>query len=211
MHARLRAPSVPWPRNWLRFVFQHPEWEYNSNTCSRQRFNETKPVPVQYQGALKVGRQVGAPATGKAPGVRASIAIGRRSDPGRIHRAVHRGGDTDRRPRQGARGAAAGRETAGLSKPKLLIVDEPGYLPLELDAAHLFVPTGQPALRKSRHADHVEPYRMGAVFEGGFKVSRPSSPPQRRPGYPPARSRKSCRESRSSSRTLLRSSRASFV
>ena len=40
-----------------------------------------------------------------------------------------------------------------LAKPKLLIVDELGYLPLEPDAAHLFFQLDR------RHADQVEPQR----------------------------------------------------
>ncbi|WP_246649347.1 ATP-binding protein [Bradyrhizobium canariense] len=43
---------------------------------------------------------------------------------------------------QGSWRTASGRETARLSKPKLLIVDELGYLPLEPDAASV-LPSGQ--------------------------------------------------------------------
>lgn len=55
MHARLRTPSVPWGRIWLRFVHQHPEWEYNSNTGSRHRFDETKPDSEYMKGSCYSG------------------------------------------------------------------------------------------------------------------------------------------------------------
>ena len=75
------------------------------------------------------------------PGVGKTHLVDRaraRGDPRRIHGTVHDGDDAGRWPRQGARRAAPGRETAGACRPKLLIVDELGYLPLEPDAAHLF-------------------------------------------------------------------------
>jgi DNA replication protein DnaC len=76
-----------------------------------------------------------------------------------------------------------------LSKPKLLIVDELGYLPLEPDAAHPVLPTGQPALRSRRHADHVKPQRCrmghGVRRSGGrHGAPRPPLAPQPRADHP---------------------------
>jgi DNA replication protein DnaC len=43
------------------------------------------------------------------------------------------------------------------AKPKLLIVDELGYLPLETHAGHLFFYAGQPPVRTGQHSDHQQP------------------------------------------------------
>ncbi len=61
---------------------------------------------------------------------------------------------------------AARRAADALAKPKLLIVDELGYLPLEPDAAHLFFQLVSRALRERRDADHLEPPvgEWGTVF-----------------------------------------------
>jgi IstB-like ATP binding protein len=86
------------------------------------------------------------------------LSIGQRCDRGLQHRRVDRAGDPHPspgrkldldRPAAGRRRAVAGLAKAhgercldekllALAKPKLLIVDELGYLPLEPDAAHLF-------------------------------------------------------------------------
>lgn len=61
-----------------------------------------------------------------------------RGDPRRLHAQVHHGDDTGRRPRQGHGERRLDEKLLALGKPKLLIVDERGYLSLEPDAAHLF-------------------------------------------------------------------------
>ena len=76
------------------------------------------------------------------PGVgKTHLAVGARprGDPGRLHGAVHAGDDARGAswPRRTAR-ASDGTCSAIIAKPKLLIVDELGYLPFEPDAAHLF-------------------------------------------------------------------------
>ena len=53
-------------------------------------------------------------------------------------RAVHPGDRRWSRARQGARRGTARGQAHPLTKPRLLIVDELGYLPFEPDAAHLF-------------------------------------------------------------------------
>ncbi|BAC47203.1 bll1938 [Bradyrhizobium diazoefficiens USDA 110] len=73
-----------------------------------------------------------------------------------------------------------------LAKPKLLIVDELGYLPLEPDAA---LPTGQPPIRNRRDADQVEPQRcrMGHCVRrsrGRHRDPRPAFAPQPRADDP---------------------------
>ncbi|BCH30304.1 hypothetical protein MesoLjLc_22340 [Mesorhizobium sp. L-8-10] len=53
-----------------------------------------------------------------------------------------------------------------LSKPKLLIVDELGYLPFEPDAAHLFFQLVSRRCERRSHADHLDPLggRVGSPF-----------------------------------------------
>lgn len=45
------------------------------------------------------------------------------------------------------------------AKPKLLIVDELGYLPFDPNAAHLFLPARLQTLRARQSAHHLEPVR----------------------------------------------------
>ena len=76
-----------------------------------------------------------------------------------------------------------------LSKPKLLIVDELGYLPLEPDAAHLFFQLVSRRYEDRRHADHVQPQRrrMGhGVRRSGRRDGdpRPAPAPQPRADHP---------------------------
>ena len=76
-----------------------------------------------------------------------------------------------------------------LSKPKLLIVDELGYLPLEPDAAHLFFQLVSRRYETRRHADHVEPQRcrMGHRVRrsgGRDRDPRPAPAPQPRADHP---------------------------
>jgi hypothetical protein len=62
-----------------------------------------------------------------------------RGDPPRIFRAVRHRPGAGRLPGQGARRRPARGAALGFyAKPKLLIVDELGYLPFEPNAAHLF-------------------------------------------------------------------------
>ena len=61
-----------------------------------------------------------------------------------------------------ARAHAEGRlddRLAFYAKPKLLIVDELGYLPFEPNAAHLFFQAGLAPLRARQHDDHQQPLR----------------------------------------------------
>ena len=76
-----------------------------------------------------------------------------------------------------------------LSKPKLLIVDELGYLPLEPDAAHLFFQLASRRYENRRHADHVQPQRCrmghGVRRSGGRdRNPRPALAPQPRADHP---------------------------
>ena len=48
---------------------------------------------------------------------------------------------------------------AQFAKPKLLIIDELGYLPFEPERGASVLPAGQPPLRERRHADHLQPQR----------------------------------------------------
>jgi hypothetical protein len=98
---------------------------------------------------------------------------------------VHDGDDAFRQPCQGARRL----DEKLLALSKLLIVDELGYLPLEPDAAHLFVQLVSPALRNRRHADPVEPQRwiMGHRVRrsgGRHRDPRPALAPQPRHRHP---------------------------
>jgi hypothetical protein len=64
-----------------------------------------------------------------------------------------------------------------LARPKLLIIDDLGYLPVEANAAHL-LPTGIAPLRKGGNLDHLQPVHreMGRrllLFGGGHGASGP--------------------------------------
>jgi len=75
------------------------------------------------------------------------------------------------------------------SKPKLLIIDELGYLPFEPNAAHLFFQLGVAPLRGRQHADHRQPCgrRMGHGVrrsDRGDRDPRPLAAPQPRHHHP---------------------------
>jgi DNA replication protein DnaC len=59
-----------------------------------------------------------------------------------------------------AKGHSAGRleeRLAQFAKPKLLIIDELGYLPFEPNAAHLFFSAREPPLRERCNPAHQQP------------------------------------------------------
>ena len=73
-----------------------------------------------------------------------------------------------------------------LSKPKLLIIDELGYLPLEPAAAHCSSSSCRGATSAGQHADHQQPAgrRVGAGVRrcgGRHRHPRPTAAPQ--PGH----------------------------
>jgi hypothetical protein len=68
---------------------------------------------------------------------------------------------------------------AQLAKPKLLIVDEFGYLPFEPVAAHLLFQPVSRRLRAGQHVDHFQPGRERLERGAG-----PVAPPQSRADHP---------------------------
>jgi hypothetical protein len=80
-------------------------------------------------------------------------------------------------------------EPTEINKPKLLIVDELGYLPLEPDAAHLFFRLVSRRYETGAMLNHVEPQccRMGrGVRRSGARDRdpRPDLAPQPRTDHP---------------------------
>ncbi len=91
-----------------------------------------------------------------------------------------------------AKGHAEGRleeRLAFYAKPKLLIIDELGYLPFEPNAAHLFFQLVSRRYERGSLLDHLQPLR-GRVGRGlrrprrGHGHPRPSSAPQPRRHHP---------------------------
>ena len=83
-----------------------------------------------------------------------------------------------------ARGAAR-----SFAKPKLLIVDELGYLPFEPNAAHLFFQLVSRRYERGSDADHLQPLgrRMGRRVRrpgGRHRDPRPAAAPQPRDHHP---------------------------
>ena len=75
------------------------------------------------------------------------------------------------------------------AKPKLLIIDELGYLPFEPDAAHLFFQLVSRRYERGSDAGHQQPHR-GRVGQrvrrcrGRHRHPRPAAAPQPRPHHP---------------------------
>jgi DNA replication protein DnaC len=91
-----------------------------------------------------------------------------------------------------AKGHSGGRleeRLAQFAKPKLLIIDELGYLPFEPNAAHLFFQLVRPPLRKRCNPAHQQPQcrRVGNRLwrsRRGNCHSRPPASPQSRDHHP---------------------------